>query len=575
MTDNGPATGPLHLRCLLVLEMTFFRGHIRGERRCIVLALLLLVIGIALPSASTAACAYVPDHFELRPAGEERWQVLASRLVLPSRLRVTDTEVRFWLPPTPAACWLTIERASLIGLAVSIDGGPEQQFSFLRPGAAEAFSTASFVMPLPASAGPTVVSLQVRKLGVFSPQIDRVNTAELLHRERRTQSVHVISVVVPGMMLLLVGLFWFKLRDRALAAYIAFALTLVLITSSLDGTLYTVPVLRNLAALNVMAHILLLSLFGLAAVVFFRAFLAPLDSSARRWLLLLTTWFALTGTSSLVWYPPFSGWVQHVGTAGVTVMAPLLLWQAWRCHRAGNPSAIYFLVGWSLPLLAIPVRLLGEYGVIENTFWIRYAPRVAFLFEALVFGLGLADRALRLRIERDRADQARLHTEVTLASFRQLAHADALTGAASRRALDAELERWNEAAIAGCVLFADLDHFKSFNDRYGHASGDEALRAIACQLREALPAGAMLARYGGEEFVALLSGATRVEAIRVAEAARQAVEATTAANGPRAITISIGTAERRAAEPMAETLARSDAALYRAKAAGRNRVHEG
>lgn len=572
MTDNGPATGPLHLRTAIASRNAAFCAWAGAWFRRALTLLFLLVC--PLPQA-LAACAFVPDRFEIRDAQDERWSMVASRLVLPARLNVTETEVRFTLPASPQPCWLTIERATVMAIGVSIDGGPKQDFSFLRPGSAEALSTSSFAVALPAHAGPQVVALQIRKLGVFSSRIDRIDTAELLHRERRVQSVHVISVVVPGMMLLLVGLFWLKLRDRALAAYVGFALAVVLITASLDGTLYTVPVLRHLAALSVMAHILLLSLFGLAAMGFFRAFLAPLDIVARRWLAVLSVWLGATAVSSLIWHLPFSGFVQHLAAAGLAVMVPVLLWQAWRSHRAGNPLAIYFMLGWSLPLLAIPVRMLGEYGVIENTFWIRYAPRMAFLFEAMVFGLGLADRVLRIRIERDRAEQSRLHTEDKLAGYRQLAEADALTAAASRHALDSELVRWDEKAIAGCVMFVDLDHFKQFNDRYGHASGDDALRSVAALLRDSVPLGAMLARYGGEEFVALLPGATREEVARVAEIARSTVEQATGMSGRGALTISVGTAERLGAEPMSIALARADAALYAAKAASRNRVHAG
>lgn len=164
----------------------------------------------------------------------------------------------------------------------------------------------------------------------------------------------------------------------------------------------------------------------------------------------------------------------------------------------------------------------------------------------------------------------------------QAAMGDALTGLLNRRGLDetgAQLVR--QAALRGeelaCLLF-DLDHFKQVNDTYGHAAGDlvlaETARRLRMCLRQTDPAG----RYGGEEMAALLPGAGQSAALLVAERVRRAIQqepvATPAGGVP--VTISGGVALLSDTLPATWTqlLARADAALYRAKQLGRNRIEQ-
>lgn len=149
-----------------------------------------------------------------------------------------------------------------------------------------------------------------------------------------------------------------------------------------------------------------------------------------------------------------------------------------------------------------------------------------------------------------------------------LARTDPLTGTANRRTWDHELSRAAKAARDGgrrlAVAILDLDHFKTFNDTFGHPAGDELLRDAVRAWRAALPAGAVLARYGGEEFAVLLPG-------HDLEQARRAVAAL-APQTPRGQTFSAGVAEWGASENPAALVAAADRALYRAKRGGRNRV---
>lgn len=149
-----------------------------------------------------------------------------------------------------------------------------------------------------------------------------------------------------------------------------------------------------------------------------------------------------------------------------------------------------------------------------------------------------------------------------------LARTDPLTRLPNRRTLDHELSRVTaEAALQGrplTIAMLDLDHFKRFNDQFGHPAGDEALIACATRWREQTGDSGFLARYGGEEFAVLLPGLGLGRALPLLEQLR----ASTAS--PH--TVSIGVAERRPGETGFETMSRADRALYRAKESGRDQV---
>lgn len=167
--------------------------------------------------------------------------------------------------------------------------------------------------------------------------------------------------------------------------------------------------------------------------------------------------------------------------------------------------------------------------------------------------------------------------EEALAHFRHDAGHDAMTGALNRHSTERELSkildrRRKENGSTVAVLMLDIDYFKSVNDTFGHAKGDEVILNVARVTQECLRESDFLGRWGGEEFIAVLPGATREDAIRIAERIRVTVE--TQIRSPRPITVSIGCAD--AAVPCSEDLRgfvdRADKALYEAKRGGRNRV---
>ncbi|MDG4883940.1 sensor domain-containing diguanylate cyclase [Mesorhizobium sp. WSM4884] len=162
--------------------------------------------------------------------------------------------------------------------------------------------------------------------------------------------------------------------------------------------------------------------------------------------------------------------------------------------------------------------------------------------------------------------------------LRQLASVDPLTGALSRRAFKERaanaiaLAQRHEHGLA-CIAF-DLDHFKSINDGHGHATGDKVLAAVAAACRGQLRGTDIFGRLGGEEFALVLPHTDRAQMGGVAEKVREAIERVAVRNGetPVPVTSSFGMAALDARTADIEALlANADAALYEAKAAGRNR----
>jgi diguanylate cyclase (GGDEF)-like protein len=131
--------------------------------------------------------------------------------------------------------------------------------------------------------------------------------------------------------------------------------------------------------------------------------------------------------------------------------------------------------------------------------------------------------------------------------------------------------RRKDAAVY--ILMMDLDHFAKVNERFGHAGGDEALVWFANLLRRHLRADDLVARHGGEEFCTLLTNTSQTQALAVAEAIRAALaaEPVVLQGQQHPVTVSIGVARLRDSDVTA-ALNQADQALYRAKAAGRNRV---
>jgi diguanylate cyclase (GGDEF)-like protein len=186
-------------------------------------------------------------------------------------------------------------------------------------------------------------------------------------------------------------------------------------------------------------------------------------------------------------------------------------------------------------------------------------------------------------LERVHAQLQQAHQELAtlnaelLEANRALAQAavtDGLTGLKNHRAFQESLHSAAQMAERlqqplSLVMF-DIDHFKQFNDTYGHPAGDELLRQVAQVLRESARAYDVAARYGGEEFALLLPNTTLEQAVQVAERLRQQIRAIENPHAP--VSASFGVATYRRGTPPATLVYEADAALYRAKRSGRDQV---
>jgi two-component system, cell cycle response regulator len=191
------------------------------------------------------------------------------------------------------------------------------------------------------------------------------------------------------------------------------------------------------------------------------------------------------------------------------------------------------------------------------------------------------NQELQARIRTGRR-MVELHEQLVAAreALREQATTDSLTGIANRRTiletLGRELERSRRAGTSCAVVFVDLDHFKRVNDTHGHAAGDAVLRQAASTMRSTLRPYDLLGRYGGEEFVVVLPGCDAAGARAVAERLRGTVSAAPTVVGELSlsVTCSVGVAVGGGASgaDRERLLAAADAALYRAKEAGRDRV---
>ncbi len=168
-------------------------------------------------------------------------------------------------------------------------------------------------------------------------------------------------------------------------------------------------------------------------------------------------------------------------------------------------------------------------------------------------------------------NNAQLYDEVG-----RLASTDGLSGLLTRRAfftraeaLTAKVE--SDGTRLSCMLL-DIDLFKDINDTYGHQKGDEVIRQVAEVLSVSVRANDTVGRYGGEEFCALLPGTAGDEARRVAQRVCDGVRRLALESVPRSVTVSLGVAELAPGETLDGLIGRTDAALYRAKRAGRDRV---
>ncbi len=235
----------------------------------------------------------------------------------------------------------------------------------------------------------------------------------------------------------------------------------------------------------------------------------------------------------------------------------------------------------------VPPQLIAEACRLQSARYLRSAAElsavVPIVAESRLLGL-LACIGIPASIHIDRALLNNLSAHLRLAAVNSRnytgAITDPLTGLKNKRYALARLEETisfsRRHGIALGVALCDIDHFKRVNDSYGHPAGDTVLKEVSRRMQACVRRSDVLARYGGEEFLLLLPGARLKSLEMVAEKIRRTVEQEPAELGVSdrgiPITLSIGITLLRPEEGSAVLIARADAALYRAKQSGRNRV---
>jgi diguanylate cyclase len=281
-----------------------------------------------------------------------------------------------------------------------------------------------------------------------------------------------------------------------------------------------------------------------------------------------------------------AGWVD----LGIVVSIALAVAHVWRgggMRAASLAVVIATTLGclWIALLLGLPGLLwmypvlISHYLLLERRVAVAVSvSAVAFLLlhggpfesglQVAMFLVSAGVVALFAYVFAQRTDRQRVQLEL-------LANQDALTHAANRRALDREMEIAVASQRRGQsghgLLLLDLDHFKRVNDDFGHEAGDEALVEFVRIIERGSRANDRLFRAGGEEFVVLVTGSSLADLAACAENLRARV-ADELRVGGRPITVSIGGALLAPGDTPQDWMARADAAMYRAKHAGRNRV---
>ena len=394
-------------------------------------------------------------------------------------------------------------------------------------------------------------------------------------------------------------LIFMSVRDRSYPYYIGYVALFGLALACLNGISYQIlwptwPVWDD--------AVLLLAIGGslTCMVLFTHSFLElPKRQPRLARLVRLAAW--LLGAITLA--SPFISYRHAIllETASVFLLAVLMIGAGVSAWRHGYRPAYYFLLAWSFMVAGIVVYASVSFGLLPKNFLTEYGIQFGSSIEMILLSLGLAYRfkllreqnlqlqleateRLEIRVAERTNELNRAMGELRTANRRlhEFSLRDGLTGVHNRRYLDETLahavaqSRERKAPIA--LLMIDIDHFKRINDTHGHLAGDDCLRAVAEVLRRHVREGDdFVARYGGEEFVVLLPGAQREDAARRAEILRKEVESLRVDGHGETIllTISLGLAVMDGGDlhSGADKLIRAaDAALYRAKREGRNRL---
>ncbi len=368
-------------------------------------------------------------------------------------------------------------------------------------------------------------------------------------------------------MVLVILCFWIVLRDRMFLYFIVYVGAQVVYDMSASGELYALPGAALLSPLGYHTGQCMAALAAAFSIWFILEFAELRRYTARLAAALGALRWPFIALAAIIWIAPLrpDAWLPNTVNLLLVVSTVLALASSWLAWRHGNRQAGFFLLSW-IPLLALTMaRVVQLIAGLPLPAWLEYGFPGSMAWAAVIITVGLADRTLQVRHERDQATH--------------MAQFDPLTGVFNRRAIMDRLgDAWRVAASTAeplAVLFLDIDHFKQINDSSGHAAGDDCLCAVTEAIRAELGRADQAGRYGGEEFLILLRGDSARVAQRVAEriVARTAALRVPAGDQLIALTVSIGVALHDATVAGIDALVeRADAAQYQAKAEGRNQA---
>ncbi len=444
--------------------------------------------------------------------------------------------------------------------------------------------------------------------GLYEAMPVRLVPRDVFHAEEDSQSL-VVTLYHGGLMALaLYNLLLFAAtRERAFGLYVGYMLSLLLWNFTFQGYgfkhLWPDSMAFNNNVLTVAAA-WAFGIFGLFTIEYLK-----LRDSAPRWVLRSNQ--ALAWANIAVALPAMADYYAlgaAIGQATGIAMALVSLSTGVWLLLKGQRQARFFVLAFSVLGVGATAYILQVVGLVPANALTSWGLQVGSGFEALVLALGLADTMNTLKAEKIQAERrarqaqeaANEALEIQVAERTQaleranqrlhaLAVTDALTGAFNRRHFNdfcaAALEQPSRSGPLALCMF-DLDHFKRYNDTYGHQAGDISLRQVAAAVQAELDrTGGALFRLGGEEFGALFAAPSLEQAVAFAERLRQAVsdlDIAHAGNATGCMTASFGVGWWGTGNDPGLTpdgmYAAVDQALYAAKAAGRNcvrSVHSG
>lgn len=341
------------------------------------------------------------------------------------------------------------------------------------------------------------------------------------------------------------------------AAAIFFMLVQTIVTTGLINRFFS-PSMMELSVLSVGSWSLAIG----TASLFISELVEPgkLDAIQIRLLRWVGLWTLGWSYVYLFTDDPIRPYVAKLYLASYLPAILLFAWVMTTAARRRSRAILFQIVAWAPMMFTGVLRIVSTLGIFEAPMELMLHQHVSIGFEVLVTSIGVADRFMTMKRQRDRA---LAHTKILEA----LAERDPLTGLYNRRGIE---ERFDALMREGfhTVALLDLDHFKVINDTMGHGTGDTVLQAVAVALMP--DEDTLAARIGGEEFLVLLRGKDAPER---AERRRKSIPARLAADIPgldRLVTASMGMVTSKSPLPFAQLYAQCDRLLYAAKAAGRN-----